>query len=513
MIKDAKGIPNRGIQKPIAIFIAILFSVQISVPGYLVAEEIQQTVNTSTPQSTFQTFEPFKPYQSATITSTGTATTTTTTTIAQTTSTTTTPGVVQNPLSQTSTSDPANPVTGNVDDNSDATDTSFLQSTSPLSQPTEITTVFDVPTTSSDVTETNIVNQTVITDTDIQNPASNPQVVEPTPPPATENSDPTITQVTQINELVNTDPEDIVSPITSPNDTGPQTQNPPIDPLVPGSSPLPPEDSPDLPSNPPQMSPPEDQKLNPQVAPFLGDPFRPKNIDERDQGIGSTPIDPFSDQKQDNRNDKLSTPKTRFSENDFVGGGLGIGFRLLILLLKGKGKSIDQNKFTQSEKTKAEKKNKNRRNWFQKLNAEQAGKTAEEKAKEEVLEQSGAIETDLSDLEDTESIVDRTINNAQNDSKQSPFGLEIASDLSPVHQILSNQDLSFNEATPKTVYSLPVKQRDVPVHSKPAMNPSRLLQIARVMSPATIHRVHQIVSPSDSGTRIQKFDSMGDPDL
>ena len=109
--------------------------------------------------------------------------------------------------------------------------------------------------------------------------------------------------------------------------------------------------------------------------------------------------------------------------------------------------------------------------------------------------------------------MDQTVDNTKDNAKPSAFGLEVVSDLSPVHQILSKQSLSFNEAKPKIIQPLPAKQRNAMIHSNPMMNP-RLLQVAKVMSPATIHRVHQIVSPSEAGTQIQKFDSnLGDPDL
>jgi len=172
---------------------------------------------------------------------------------------------------------------------------------------------------------------------------------------------------------------------------------------------------------------------------------------------------------------------------------------------------MDQNSLDKSMKNEKEQKKKRKdKKLLKKLNINQKEKSGEQTA-EQALEQAGAIDADLSDLENMKPAVD----NIPDNSKQSPFGLEIVSDLTPVHQIqsktLSSNFINMNNiklnTQPQQVHRLTKKQNTVNRLAHPTMSPSQLLQVAKAMSPAMIYSVHQIASPDESGTRIQKFDS------
>ncbi len=558
MIKNRKGSQKKLPIKASAIFSLIFFLTQISIPSYVIAEEIQPisttTSSTSTStstQSTYQVFTPFKPYEPATVSTIGTTTTVSST------SPTSTYGITSPTLIAGSTA-----ITSVSDDpDGTSTDTSFLQSTSPLSEPTQTDPIFQTPTTSTlgtDTTSTNSITEP-LSITTIQDPFS---PVETTPPPTTSETETVVTSISgtggpttivdvdetsgpvstgTIGNPTTTDIDETSNPAT----TGNQGTNPIPSPATTGDQVT--DTNPETNQNSPRGEDPDGSvpttsPSTPAVTPTPNQtttPFdalsRSRN-DERSQGGGGGPSGQFLNAE---RYDRPRTSQNSLKNQDFVGGGIGTGLRVLTLLLKGKGKAAIKKDISQAEKLQSEEESKNLKQLaksaqdidgkkkkmskkllkkLNKLNAEEE-LSEEEQAKAQILEQAGAVEADLSNLENAKSIFDESVKQMHNDSKQSPFGLEVVSDLAPVHQILSNKDLSFNSADgkPKQIVRPPAKQQGYLSNMFQAVarpvTQDRLFQVAKSMSPATIHRVHQIASPNDAGIHIQKFDSMGDPDL
>jgi len=190
---------------------------------------------------------------------------------------------------------------------------------------------------------------------------------------------------------------------------------------------------------------------------------------------------------------------------------MGIGLKILTLIFKGKKQKAQiQKDISQTENGDTEKvsninelqKNKNEKKkkankLIKKLNADQ--ESNKKQTKKEELEQAG-IDTDVDDVE---SAINDAVNNDHNNTKQSPFPLNVVSDLSPVHEIQSVKEPSsyISQIQSQGVQSTPL------VVKKVFTPTSSIFRTVKAVLPATIHQIHQIASPDDAGTHIQALES------